>query len=204
MKATDRRLNPGPKNYWTEERANDAIRDLARQFGRMPSASEVKATIGMGIKGALFKRGLWKIANELGLEIKDSDSKFGVRIQVAEAARLRDLGFYVEEHEHHQAPFDLLAGGVRVDCKAAHYKEYRHPNGHTISAGYFFALNKVPATCDLYLLVCEGGHRDGERYYIPASAAQQRMITITPTGRRFAAYRNALDVLIAMAADKTA
>ena len=192
------------RTFWTDEDVKRRTLEMSKRFGnRMPSCPELDA-IGEGALGSqIGRRGAWKVAAECGLEVKESDSKFGIGVHQAEATRLRGLGFHVVEHTT-KHPFDLTVDGVRVDTKASHYAEYPHKNGGTMSRGYFFALNKVPATCDLYLLVCEGGHRDGERYYVPASAAQQRMITITPTGKRFAAYHNALDVLIAMAADKTA
>lgn len=166
----------------------------------MPSAKEIKARMGMGMSVAIRRRGLWAIAAELGFEVKDSDSKFGVGVEHTIAAELRDQGFSVMEQASHRAPFDLAVGAARVDVKAAHYAEYLHPNGQTWSRGYFFALNKVPATCDLYLLVCEGGIFDGDRYYVPANEAPQRMATITPTGHRFAPYRNAVHILRGMAA----
>lgn len=139
---------------------------------------------------------MWGLAAEMGLHVKNSESKFGIRIQERVAALLRTRGFAVLEHSV-KHPFDLTVSGARVDVKAAHYKEYPHKHGGTLSRGYFFALHKVPATCDVYVLCCcDDADEIGDTYYVPASDAPQRMVTITPTGKRFERYRNDLSFLV--------
>lgn len=164
--------------------------------GVMPSCAEMRASGENALACAVTrKRGMWRIATEMGLSVKGSESKFGIRIQERVATLLRARGFAVLEHSV-KHPFDLTVSGARVDVKAAHYKEYPHKHGGTLSRGYFFALNKVPATCDVYILCCcNDSDEIGDTYYVPAPDAPQRTVTIAPTGKRFERYRNNLSFL---------
>lgn len=187
------------RRKWTNEDVLREMHEASEQLGRMPSATELRAMGKNALAVKASRMGLWKVAGDIGLAVKESDSLFGIGVQEREAGLLRAEGLAVESHPV-KHPFDLTVGTARVDVKASHYAEYQHKDGGSMSRGYFFALHKLPATCDLYLLVCVGGMFDGDRYFVPANEAPQRMATITPTGRRFAPYRNAVHILRGMAA----
>jgi hypothetical protein len=175
---------------WTAEKIAAQLTPLAKAMNRMPSMPELTRAGHGRLANAITRSGgsmAW--AKTIGMPLKESETRRGQAIEAAIADELRSLGFSVERQST-RAPFDLLVDGVRVDVKSGKYGEYKHKNG-TLVRGHVFALNKVPATCDLYLLVgVDGENRPLWRYYIPASEAQVRTITITPTGKRYAAFKD--------------
>lgn len=184
---------------WSDERARAELSVAVERFGRMPSRNELADNAMESLANYLTRNGgmaAW--AERVGARLKWTETHRGQAVQRAVAVELLEMGFDVKEQTA-RAPFDLLVDGVRVDVKSAKYSEYRNSHTGTYVRGHVFALNKVPATCDLYL--CCGVDESNAimwRYYIPAEHARVRTLTITPTGKKYTRFREAIDELRAL------
>lgn len=137
---------------WTESLIKEKIEEVVGQLGldRMPTRSECEKYFhGTGLTNAVSRRcgGWYVLAEELGLEIKESETTFGKAYEIRAAEMLMSHGFQVRRMPQN-FPYDLLIDDcVKVDVKAA--KLYHGPNGDF----YSFNLEKPFATCDFYLLM---------------------------------------------------
>lgn len=181
--------------HWTTLLIMQALEPFAEELGRMPSANELRGQGRNDLACAISRRGGFKSwADRLGVGLKGSETELGQRVEREVAAWLEGEGFDVRRQTT-RAPFDLLVNGHRVDVKSAHYTEYRKQGAEFNIFGWVFGLSKVPATCDVYLLVClSDSDEHMRRYIIPAAAAQVQTITITERGK-YEPFRDALDHL---------
>lgn len=136
---------------WNDQMIRDGIMEVvdALKLDRMPSKKECEEYFHNScLTNAISKRtGWYNLANEMGLEIKESDTGFGKLFERKGCDLLRAKGFEVRRMSHNH-PYDLLVDGcVKVDVKAS--KLYRGEEGNY----YSFNLDKPYATCDFYLLL---------------------------------------------------
>lgn len=171
------------RRRWSTEDIHSELLAVARDLGRMPSTLDLSVRGRNDLSCQISKRGGFRAwAKLIGFEQQDSESKLGAAGEDNAIDLLRSLGFEVERQTA-RAPFDLLVNGVRVDVKTGRLFDSYGTSNPGVRA-FIFALNKVPATCDLYLLNCVTG--DGsvlDRYFIPASEAKVRTISIMASGR---------------------
>lgn len=161
----------------------------------MPSRNELASTGAGPLANYLTRNGgILSWAARVGARLKWTETHRGLDVQLKIAEELRGRGFQVKQQAT-RAPFDLLVDGVRVDVKSARFTRYRGSSGYV--QGHIFALNKVPATCDLYLC-CGVDESNGIlwRYYIPAEHARIRTLTISPTGKKYLRFKEAVDELL--------
>lgn len=135
---------------WTDELIKEKVLEVvdALKLDRMPTRSECESYFhGCALTSAISrKKGWYTLANELGLEIKDSETTFGKNYEALAAELLQSLGFEVRRMAQN-FPYDLLIDDcVKIDVKAS--RLYRGKLGNY----YSFNLEKSFATCDFFLL----------------------------------------------------
>src|SRR5690606_15825045 len=86
-------------------------------------------------------------AEEIGLELKESETFKGNKWETYVAEVIRGMGFKVEQMTT-KHPYDLLVNGaVKIDVKVGTSHKHFGTRCHT------FATNKKYATCDLYICI---------------------------------------------------
>ena len=141
---------------WTRELVIGKIREVMQELDvdRMPSRKECEAYFGnCALANVITKRfGWYNLADELGLQVKKSETQTGKTIERVVSDMLVERGFIVDRMPQN-FPYDILVNGcVKVDVKSSHLYHGAHGNFYT------FNLEKPFATCDVYIL-CE---LDGE------------------------------------------
>lgn len=125
---------------------------LANELNRMPSKSEVEEYFGdYKLANAITKRtGWYKLAKEMGLPLKNSDTYFGKKHEEKAKEYLVSLGYEVRRMPQN-FPYDLLVDDcLKIDVKASRLYNGEHGNF------YSFNLEKPYSTCDLYILFLLG------------------------------------------------
>lgn len=178
------------RRSWSRASVEEEIRLAAATVGgRMPTAKELQRAGRNDLACAIVRFGGFRQwATDLGLALSGAETHVGQGEEERTAEYLRGEGFTVERQTC-KAPFDLLVDGVRVDVKAARPTMLRTTRAHV------FALNKVPPTCDFYIMV--GLDEDGAvlwRCFVPAMAAQKRTISVCGSGK-YEVFKGALGEL---------
>lgn len=152
------------RTCWTEKMVEQEIKEVMRAMNidRMPSRSEIELIRGdTSLTNKITKTGgfyFW--ANKLGLEIKNSETKFGYEIEKKISEKLAGDGYscILTSIRH---PYDILVDGcVKIDVKSA--KKTRVKEGLV----YSFNLEKKEQTCDVYVAVCLGDEESIEKIYV--------------------------------------
>lgn len=178
------------RTKWSDEMVESRIRDFVKTFGKFPTNSSLKEVGMYDLSNQICRRGgfiAW--ANKLGYSRAESDSDFGWSGELKVQAILEREGFSVVRSSQVKAPYDLLVDGlVKIDVKTAAFSNYG------VSTGWFYRIGKLPS-CDL---VCLFKSDTGDVYFIPWESCPHTTITITPTGKTYAANLNTFDVLRAV------
>lgn len=135
---------------WTDELIKQKILEVveALKLDRMPSRKEcVDYFHDSSLAEAVSRRYKWhNLADELGLQMKESETFFGKSYETMATELLQSLGFEVRRMSQN-FPYDLLVDDcVKVDVKAS--RLYKGKLGNF----YSFNLEKPFATCDFFLL----------------------------------------------------
>ena len=135
---------------WTDEKIKQEVLQVvnALGIGRMPSRKECEDYFqNTCLTNAVTKKfGWYTLAEELGLEIKKSETTFGKMHEALAAELLTEKGFRVRGMPQN-FPYDLLINDcVKVDVKAS--RLYKGKLGNF----YSFNLGKPFATCDFFIL----------------------------------------------------
>ena len=181
---------------WTDELIKEKILEAKEglELDRMPSRKEVVDFFrSESLANAVSKRqGGWHgLAEELGLDIKESESYFGKRNELAAADMLRERGFEVRRMPH-TFPYDLLLNDcVKVDVKSGHL--YKGPNG----SFYSFNLEKSYATCDFYILfTINEDNTIGRKMIVPSNAViANKQISVGVERSKYHKYTDRWDLL---------
>jgi hypothetical protein len=153
---------------WTEDKIKKAVFEVVDKLGldRMPSVSEIDIHYGnTSLSNKLSKGGgIYHYANIYGLEIKNSDTAFGIKYEKYVRDILIKKG-HDAELTSPRFPYDVLVNKrVKVDVKA----------GRIVKTGnvdyYTFNLEKQKQTCDLYIVVTLSKNDSINKIYVmPAS-----------------------------------
>ena len=135
---------------WSEEKIKEKVWEVVNgmELNRMPTNSEcVQFFNDHKLSNAISKKIGWgKLAQEMGLTAKDSETYFGKSQEKKAREELISLGYEVRQMSSN-FPYDLLVEDcIKIDVKASRlYKG---------SAGSFYSFNleKPYSTCDIYLL----------------------------------------------------
>lgn len=167
---------------WTEGRILDEVRTVARDFGRMPSANELRDIGRNDLACAIAKRHSFReVALKLGLAQKGTETHFGQRWERVAAAFYVAQGAEVERMPTRH-PFDLRVNGYRVDVKSAR----RSLKGEC---------------CDFFHAVCVRNDNTALAHFvIPAEEARIHTLTLSPltlAGEgKYAQFRDAFGPLL--------
>ena len=153
---------------YTPEEIKEAVFEVVAQLGldRMPSKSEIEEYYGdMSLTNKISRSGgFYHLANIYGLEVKKSESYFGIKHEQLIREMLIARGFDAELTPT-RAPYDILVDGrVKIDVKAGRIVK-------TNGCGYYtFNLEKIMQTCDVYVVVTlNSDDTINKIYVIPAS-----------------------------------
>lgn len=162
---------------WTTERVVSELAPHAKRLGRMPSMPELRSAGRNDLACAVMRLGLKKVRQQLGLDLKPSQTEMGQRWEVYVEGVLRSLGHQVERQTT-RAPFDLLVDGrVRVNVKSATFRSYR--TGNSVCSGHFFGIGHTAKRCDVFALVRVDGSDTPAVLWVRSSELQQQTLTLT-------------------------
>jgi hypothetical protein len=135
---------------WTDDLIKEKVLEVvaALELERMPSRKECEMHFqDGGLVNAISKRcGFYKLANQLGLPIKESETYFGKKQEAVAQEQLISMGYEVRRMSQN-FPYDLLVNDcLKVDVKASNL--YSGVKGNF----YAFNLEKPFCTCDIYML----------------------------------------------------
>lgn len=182
------------RDLWTKEKIIQELKYMIKETGlkRMPTSIEVSSFYGnYKLTNAISHRKLWReLANELNLEMKDSETAFGKDYEARVMEQLICMGYDVEKMPQN-FPYDLLVNGsIKVDVKVS--KLYRGTAGNF----YSFNLEKPFATCDLYILFLENTHLIKDVLVIPSKfVVKNTQISVGENKSKYYKYSNKWDYL---------
>lgn len=185
------------KIKWTDSLIKSSIMQVvsAYELGRMPSKTEVESYYNDNkLSSAISRRkgGWYKLAEELGLSLKECDTNFGKKYERVVAEKLDSDGYEVTRMSQNY-PYDLLVNGsIKIDVKAS--RIYHSEKG----SFYSFNIDKPFATCDIYILLTVEENGDVKDYYIVPSKAvfNNTQISIGLKTSKYDAYKNNWDSLL--------
>ncbi|RDY22860.1 hypothetical protein CHF27_011100 [Romboutsia maritimum] len=150
---------------WTDEKIEREIKNVIKTLNidRMPSTSEIKKATnnyGLGIK-ITRSGGVRYWADKLGLELKNSETKFGNEWEFNMKKELEGKGYIVEKMST-KHPYDLLVNdNIKIDVKVS---RYYHKDNFKF---YSFNLEKKYHNCDIFIFVgLKDGKEEIERLFI--------------------------------------
>lgn len=185
-----------PRRPWNDQRFESEVRAISLDLGRFPTVSDLTGLQRQDLASQIQKRGGFPaVAARLGIDRAISDTDTGWAGEVAAANFLRFLGLEVESREGVKCPYDLLINGVlRIDVKAARQCQYGY------SAGWFYRIGKYPQADVVMLWQLD----TGRFHVLPWYVCPTTNITITPTGHKYAEYRDNVDLIHQMIAVRAA
>ena len=144
---------------WTDELIKEKVIEVKEKLGldRMPSRKECANYFhNDALVNAVSRRKKWyKLAEELGLEVKNSETYFGKSYEAKTEEMLNGMGFEVRKMSQN-FPYDLLVDCVKVDVKASHL--YQGKKGGLTMDEY---INRKIALDSLRVLYELGGFPTG-------------------------------------------
>lgn len=175
---------------WDEDTIKAKVLEVVSglELNRMPSRNECNMYYQNScLSNAITKRvGWYKLAKELGLPVKDSETQTGKNAELVAAEMLVSKGFSVEQMPQN-FPYDLLVDGcVKVDVKAS--KLYKGKTGDF----FCYGLAKPFATCDAYVLITLDDDGNAETFMIVPSkfVVKNKQISV---GRDKSKYHDFID-----------
>ncbi|MEK5070740.1 hypothetical protein [Sporosarcina sp. FSL K6-1508] len=165
------------RTIWSNELVRSELLKSIKILGikRMPSAEELKS-IGRNDLHCKISRTKkysgW--ADNLGLELKSSETNLGQEFEKEVSRLIDNLGFDVVRMST-KHPYDILIeNSVKVDVKVANpYLLRGQSRVHT------FNLSKVNPTCDIYICVLLDEEGDDERILvIPSHHVRKPMLNM--------------------------
>ena len=182
---------------WTDELIKEKILEakFALSLERMPSRKEcIQYFHNEALVNAVSRRKSWhRLANELGLSIKDSETYFGKSQEQNAAEMLISKGFSVRKMSQN-FPYDLLVDDcVKIDVKASHL--YHGKNGDF----YTFHLEKDYATCDVYILFALSESDETSVFVVPSKfVIAQNQISMGVSKSKYHKFKDRWDYISAL------
>jgi hypothetical protein len=180
---------------WTESEVKRAVFEVVEklQLDRMPSRKEMDDYFGnAALSNRLAKTGgLYHYAEIYGLEVKKSESLFGIELERHLRDELIKRG-YVAELTSIKFPYDILVNGrVKIDVKAGRILKTKG------SSYYTFNLEKTAQTCDLYVAVTMRPDDEiNKMYIIPSSVMTGKtQLSLGANKSRYDKYVDRWDII---------
>lgn len=151
---------------WSDELIKEKVLEVVNALGldRMPSRAECEMYYhNTALANAVTRRKRWyNLADELGLEVKRSETFFGKSYEAKASEKLMALGYDVRRMSEN-FPYDILVDGcVKVDVKAS--RLYHGKSGNF----YTYNIDKPFATCDFYVLYAVSDNGDEREIVVPS------------------------------------
>lgn len=169
---------------WTDDVFRQQLIAASNVFCGMPSSSQLRESGHGALASEISRRGGFiKVAADLGLQRKQSDSDTGWDGEKMFVSLCDAVGIPAVRMEGVKAPFDVLVNDcVRVDVKSANRKSYGPGSSH----GWYYRIGKLPQA-DLIVLM----QLDTKDFYsIPWSICTTSNMTIAGDGGMYAKYKN--------------
>lgn len=182
------------RETWSKEKIIKELTFMIKETGlkRMPTSIEVSSFYGnYKLTNAISHRGMWReLAEELNLEIKDSETAFGKTYESRAMEQLICMGYEVERMPQN-FPYDLLVNGsIKIDVKVS--KLYKGTSGNF----YTFNLEKPYAICDLYILYLENTNLIKDILIIPSKfVVKNTQISVGEINSKYYKYSQRWDYL---------
>jgi len=149
---------------WDENKIKNSILNVMGilKIDRMPSRNEIQSVQEYnGLASAISKsnKGYYGYAKELGLKIKDSETKIGKKYEYIAYEKLQNIGYSVLQMPQNFAYDILLNSSVKIDIKFSYL--YKGVNGNF----YSYNLEKPYCTCDVYILISKISESCGDLVY---------------------------------------
>ncbi|QIB68245.1 hypothetical protein Ami103574_02475 [Aminipila butyrica] len=175
---------------WNKELIVSGIMEIKKYYGldRMPTRKEIENfCMDTALTNKISKTGGFaQYAKELGLEIKESESKLGIYFENYVLKLLQRRGYDVELTTI-RYPYDLLVNGrVKIDVKVS--RSIVNKAGEY----YTFNLEKKQQTCDVYIAVCINNSKEVQKVYvIPANVMKGKtQLSIGLNNSKYDCYLN--------------
>lgn len=182
-------------NYWSEFKIERSVIEVIKGMciDRMPSKQEMEDFCGdTKLSNAIQKKGGYRYwADKLNLELKNSETKFGVDVEETVVKAMRAMGYDCEPTPT-KYPYDILVEKcAKVDVKAARVTKIR---GYS---AYSFRLAKPQQTCDFYILVPVDMNGDVIKTYIVPShiTTGHKQICISTNNSKYDKYLGRWDLI---------
>lgn len=179
---------------WNDEKIKEKILEVKNGLGidRMPSMKETEQFYNNScLTSAISHRRGWRrYAEELGLEIKKSETEFGKANEMFVKELLGQRGYSIEKMNQNH-PYDILINNnVKIDVKAS--RLYKGENG----CFYAFNLEKEYPTCDIFVLVAIDDDDSKKIYVLPsAMVSGQTQISVGSIKSKYDVYIDRWDYI---------
>jgi hypothetical protein len=152
---------------WTEQSIKEGVLEVVKncKLSRMPSRKEIEDYYNdCRLTNAISKRmGYYKLAQELGLPIKESNTYFGKKHEQILSEKLVCMGYEVERMPQN-FPYDILVNNaIKIDAKVSRLYKGVHGNF------YSFNLEKPYTTCDILVLMALDDNSNIKTFYVVPS-----------------------------------
>ncbi|GAA0115256.1 hypothetical protein [Clostridium senegalense] len=163
---------------WSEDEVKEEIFKVMEflNIETMPSNSElIKVTKNYSLSNKIARSGGFKFwAKKLGLELKESDSKFGWKGEKIIFDLLTKKQYKVERMSV-RYPFDLLVNeNIKIDVKTAN----RHSPSNAKYYFHTFNLEKKNPTCDIYVCLAFNNENLEKLLIIPSKFLRKTQLSI--------------------------
>lgn len=162
----------GNSRKMTDEEVKERILSVVStlKLDRFPTRDEMNSTEGNGsLSGLISKRGGFiKFANELGLELKDSETLTGYKGEGILSEIISSKGYKIERQTANCLYDFLVEDYIRVDCKYSHL--YKGNSGNF----YAFNLESKMHDCDIFIFICEDDTKNRRVVIVPQSLVQNQ------------------------------
>lgn len=179
---------------WNDEKIKEKILEVKNGLGidRMPSMKETEQFYNNScLTSAISHRRGWRrYAEELGLEIKKSETEFGKTNESFINDLLKHKGYSTQRMPQNH-PYDILVNNnIKVDVKAS--RLYRGKNG----SFYSFNLEKEYPTCDVFVLVAIDDYDNKKMYVLPSAIVSgQNQISVGSKNSKYNIYIDRWDYI---------
>lgn len=186
-------------NEWSDELITKSIYEVMEYYEiqRMPSKSECEAYYGnYALTNKIFKTGgFYAWAEKLNLEIKHSETAFGVRCEGMAKAMIEKRGHNCETTTT-RFPYDLLVDGcVKIDVKAANISKVKGSDAYSCN------LESNKPKSDILLVMCFDKNKELSKVYLIPSHVMngKKQLAFGMTSKKYDKYLDnwqSIDILI--------
>lgn len=153
------------REKWNEDNIMIGIQKVCKvlMIKKMPTRSEIKSVINNdSLTNAICRNGGYKyFASKFNLEMKNSETLTGWMFEDVAKASMETCFNYKVEKMSTKYPYDFLINDfIKVDVKCARPFYIKSDRVHT------FNINKIYATCDIYIVYALDDEDKIERTFI--------------------------------------